>query len=101
MNGKDHDGASDIRALVIAALFLLAAGVLAMITFNPALLRDTSFMVIATLIFGGSGLGAVTAFLFGGTRTGSDVMKAQTDALIASAPPVPPTNPTPPAEPTP
>lgn len=82
-NGKDG---TDVRTLVILALFILAGGILIMVALNPALLHETSFMVLATLVFGGSGLGAVVAFLFGGTKTGSSVMESNAATIQAATP---------------
>ncbi len=85
----------DTGFLIMAGMFAMAWKVLTMIDANPALLKESDFMMIVTLIFGGSGIGAVIAWRFGGTKTGGDVMKAQSAAVIANNPA--PTNP---AEPT-
>jgi hypothetical protein len=85
-----QDRVTDVRSLVILALFILSGALLGMIYANPGLLHETAFMMLVTLIIGQGGLGAVTAFLFGGTKTGSDVMKAQSEAVIAGTPPPPP-----------
>ena len=77
----------DTRAWVIVGIFLLAYKLLSMIEANPTLLSNAAFMIVVSLIIGGAGLGAVVSFLFGGTKTGSDVMKAQSDAVINSSPP--------------
>lgn len=77
----------DTRACMILGIFGLAYKLLSMIDGKPVLLNNTAFMMVATLILGGSGLGAIVAYLFGGTKTGSEVMKAQSDAVIASTPP--------------
>lgn len=77
----------DIRGLVIVGYFGLAARLLYMIEGNPALLKDAAFMTVVTLILA-TGLGTIATYLFGGTKTGGDVMTAQTKAVINSTPPV-------------
>lgn len=75
----------DTRVAVMLGVFGLAYKILLMIEAKPALLDNSAFMTVVTLIIGGSGLGAVIAFLFGGTRTGAEVMKAQSASLIANS----------------
>lgn len=81
----------DTRVWVMVGIFGLAYKILSMIEAKPDLLTNAAFMTVATMVLGGSGLGAVVAFQFGGTKTGSEVMKAQSAAVIASTPPADPT----------
>jgi hypothetical protein len=76
----------DIRVWVIIALFLLSWRILEMISTEPALLKEGAFMLLVGMIVGNGGLGAAVLWLFGGTKTGGEVMKAQNDAVIASGP---------------
>ncbi len=80
----------DARIWVMLGLFALAWRLLWMIAERPALLDSAPFMTIATLILGGSGIGAVVSFLFGGTKTGGEVMKSNAETLQASTPPASP-----------
>ena len=73
----------DARAWMAGGLFVLAWRVLGMIAANPALLANSSFMVIVGLIIGGGGLGLANAFFFGGTKAGSEVMTSQAKAKEA------------------
>ena len=68
----------DLRWLVVAGLFGLSWRIFAMVESHPDLLKDAAFMTLATLIIGGSGLGAAVAFLFGGNKSSSDAMNVQT-----------------------
>ena len=85
---KKHwlDYVPDVRVWIVIGLFGLAWRLLYMIEAQPALLNSAPFMTITTLILGGAGLGAPVAFYYGGTKTGSDTMKSQTDALTAAVP---------------
>lgn len=76
----------DIRTSVVVAYFVLSFRLLYMVEANEKLLANAAFMTIATLIVGSGGLGLVAMFYFGGTKTGSEVMKAQSDQLISTAP---------------
>ena len=86
MTDRPSRSVVDLRSSVIVGLFLLTGGILGMIYQRPALLDSAPFMTIATLIVGGSGLGAIVAWLFGGTKTGSEVMSANAEALAAATP---------------
>ena len=102
---KDHDGLVDIRGLVTFALFVLSGALLLMIYLDPGLLKEGAFMLLVGMVIGQGGLGAVTGWLFGGTKTGGEVMKSNAEAVIAAAPTLPPgsttvTTSTSPAEPT-
>lgn len=77
----------DLRVAVALGYFALAYKLIDMIGNNPRLLAVSSFIGIATAILGTGGLGLIATFLFGGTKTGSEVMKAQSAAVIASSPP--------------
>jgi hypothetical protein len=82
----------DAREWWLVGLFALAWKLLDMVQQRPDLLKDAAFMTIATLILGGSGIGAASSFLFGGTKTGSEVMSSQQKviAATATAPALPP-----------
>lgn len=84
------DGIDAIRSTVIIGLFILSGAILWMIYSNPALLKEGAFMLIVGMIIGQGGQGAATAWLFGGTQTGAQVMKSNAETLAASAPPPPP-----------
>lgn len=75
-----------VRVWVMFGIFGLAFKILTMVEDHEDLLQNTQFMTIAVLILGGSGLGAVVAFNFGGTATGSKVMEQQSNAVINSTP---------------
>jgi hypothetical protein len=84
----------DLRWLVVAGLFGLGFRLLWLIQVNPRILDDAPFMAIATLIMGGSGIGAIVAFMFGGTKSGSAVMESQNKVLTSTVPdPKPPETP--------
>lgn len=82
-----HIGLPDIRLLGLLIYAGLTWKLLDMVARNPLLLNIASFMTVVTLIVGGGGLGLAATFMWGGTKSGSDVMKAQNDAVIASTPP--------------
>lgn len=87
MNNIKGPGWPDARGLVAAGYFALAFYLLYMIGQNPAqLLGNSAFMTVATLIIGTGGLGVVGSFFFGGTKSGSEVMTAQSAALAAPTP---------------
>lgn len=77
----------DIRVMIVIGYFGLALRLLYMIEGKVQLLDSAPFMTIATLIVGTGGLGAISTWYFGGTRTGSEVMKAQNEALTAAPAP--------------
>ena len=77
----------DFRAWVAAGVFALAFYIVHMIEKNPTLLANASFMQMVGMVVGGSGLGVIVLFCYGGTKSGSDVMSAQNKAVIASSPP--------------
>jgi len=77
----------DLRTLVVLGYFVLSYKLISMIEHNAMLLANAAFMTIVTLVIGTGGLGAIAMFFFGGTKTGSDVMTAQSNAVIASSPP--------------
>ncbi len=100
--GGKTDGIDGIRSLVIVGLFILSGIILWMIHDNPALLKEGAFMLLVGMVVGQGGQGAATAWLFGGTQTGSQVMKSNAETLQASAPPSSPIHvevATPPIEP--
>ncbi len=77
----------DARIWVMVGLFSLAWRLIEIIATKPDILNSAPFMTIVTLVLGGSGIGAVVSFLYGGTKTGSEVMKSNAETLQASAPP--------------
>jgi hypothetical protein len=83
----------DARVWVAAGYFGLTFRLLQLIESKPELLNSAPFMTVATLIGGSGGLGVVGAFFFGGTRSGSDVMTAQSKALVANSTTPPPSPP--------
>ena len=76
----------ETRDLVVVGYFLLAARLLYMIEGQPSLLANAAFMIVVGLVVGTGGLGVIASFYFGGTKTGSDTMVAQTKTIAASAP---------------
>ncbi len=56
------------RDVIVAIVFLLSWRILEMVDGEPKLLENTSFMVLATLIVGNGGLGAVISFFYGSTQ---------------------------------
>ncbi len=77
-------GWPDARGFVAAGYFGLAFYLLYMIGQNGKLLDNQAFMMIATLVIGTGGLGVVGSFFFGGTKSGSEVMTAQSAAQAAA-----------------
>lgn len=77
----------DLRVVVAIGYFALSWKLIDMIEVNPKLLAVSAFIGVASAVIGSGGLGLIAAFLFGGTKTGSEVMKAQSAAVIASSPP--------------
>jgi hypothetical protein len=84
----------DARGLFALGLFAVVFYLLHMIGQDPALLKDSSFMGLAMLLCGTGGLGLAATFFFGGTKTGAEVMKSQSDAVILSGQQPPPAAPT-------
>lgn len=77
----------DLRVVVAFGYIALVWRLIDAVVANPRLLAVPAMITLITLLAGGGGLGLITAFLYGGTKTGSDVMKAQNDAVINSPPP--------------
>lgn len=77
---------TDVRVWMIVALFALSWRILEMVDQSPTLLKEGSFMLLVGMVVGNGGLGAAVLWGFGGTKTGAEVMKAQSAAVIASGP---------------
>jgi hypothetical protein len=72
------------RSIVTFLMFMLAWRMLEMIDAEPALLHESSFVGLATLIIGGSGLGAAVAFFYGAAHTLADKPSASTTTTTES-----------------
>ena len=79
-----------IRSWVIGGFFALAWKLLNMVEVNPSLLKDQIFAAIVTAVIISGGLAIIVGNLFGGTKVGSEVMKSNADAVVASPPVTPP-----------
>ena len=75
----------EVRILIMIGLFALAWRLLDMIGSNVKLLDSGAFMIIVGLIIGSGGLGTLVAFYFGASKTGADVMSAQSQSVIQQA----------------
>lgn len=75
----------EVRIVILVFLFLLAWKLLNMLEANPKLLGDSAFMIIVGMIIGSGGIGALVAFYFGASKTGADVMQAQSASVIQQA----------------
>lgn len=72
----------DFRGGSAMATFGLVFFLFWMIYQTPDLLQDSAFTGLAGLLVGSGGIGTVLSFAFGGTKTGSEVMKSQNQALM-------------------
>lgn len=70
-----------MRGLLVVGYFIMAWSVFFMVFQRPALLDSAPFIGLATMVLGPGGIGLISSFYFGGTKTGSDVMAQQSNVI--------------------
>ena len=73
----------DTRSTVTLGMFALAWRLLEMIDSEPKLLANAAFVGIATLVMGGSGLGAAISYFYGSSRS-ADKQTAETVQTLSN-----------------
>lgn len=74
----------DTRSFVTMGMFALAWRMLEMIDSEPKLLENPAFMTLATLVVGGSGLGAAVSYFYGSSKS-ADKQTSDAVATLSAA----------------